>query len=70
MWVLKRSWPEEATLVALAVQVGPKKEKPVLFPAALVATLVGIAAGESNGRGGTFLAGDGGMHVGGEIGKG
>jgi hypothetical protein len=40
MWVLKRSRPEAATLVALAAQVGPWKERPVLFPAALVETLL------------------------------
>jgi hypothetical protein len=40
MWVLKRARPEAATLVALAVHVGPWKERPVLFPAALVETLL------------------------------
>jgi hypothetical protein len=40
MWVLKRSRPEAATLVGLAAQVGPWKERPVLFPAALVETLL------------------------------
>jgi hypothetical protein len=38
--MLKRSRPEAVTLVALAVQVGPWKERPVLFLAALVVTLL------------------------------
>jgi hypothetical protein len=40
MLVLKRSPPEAVTLVVLAVQVGPSKERPVMFKAALVATLL------------------------------
>jgi hypothetical protein len=38
--VSKRSRPEAVTLVVLAVQVGPWKERPVLFLAALVVTLL------------------------------
>jgi hypothetical protein len=40
MWVLKRSRPEVATLVGLAAQVGPWKERPVSFPVALAETLL------------------------------
>jgi hypothetical protein len=38
--VSKRSRPEAVTLVALAMQVGLWKARPVLFLAALVATLL------------------------------
>jgi hypothetical protein len=38
--VSKRSRPEAVTLVALAVQVGPCKERPVLFLAAMMVILL------------------------------